>query len=103
MILGVMGLLHIDRCISAEVSLIAVSCETPTCLVYIRNTCSILYFIQFVSIAIFMSLHGPAGAYVLKHCGAHKHNNNNYKYTHTRDPEQTISQGKYLNFTNLVN
>ena len=59
------------------------------CLVYIRITCSIWYFIQFVHIAIFMSLHGPAGAcilvasgspidvppiqHVLKHCGAHKH------------------------------
>ena len=75
-------------------SLIAVSCETPiyqerSCLVYVRNTCSIWYFIHFVHIAIFMSLHGPAGAYipvvsaspihvfpiqcVLKHRGAHKH------------------------------
>ena len=75
-------------------SLIAVSCETPiyqeqSCLVYVRNTCSIWYFIQFVHIAIFMSLHVPAGACilvasaspihvfpiqrVLKHCGAHKH------------------------------
>ena len=82
--------------ITAEVSLIAVSCETPiyqeqSCLVYVRNTCSIWYFIiiQFVHIAIFMSLHVPAGACipvasvspihvfpiqrVLKHCGAHKH------------------------------
>ena len=48
-------------------SLISVSCETPiyqeqSCLVYVRNTCSIWYFIQFVPIAIFMCLHGPAGA-----------------------------------------
>ena len=52
-------------------------------LVYVRNTCSIWYFIQFVGIAIFMSLHIPAGAcipvasaspiHVLKHCGVHKH------------------------------
>ena len=53
--------------ITAEVSLIAVSCGTPiyqeqSCLVYVRNTCSIWYFIQFVRIAIFMSLHVPAGA-----------------------------------------
>ena len=75
-------------------SLIAVSCETPiyqerSCLVYVRNTCSIWYLILFVRIAIFMSLHGPAGACipvastspihvfpiqcVLKHRGAHKH------------------------------
>ena len=75
-------------------SLILVSCETPiyleqSYLVYVRNTCSIWYFIQFVRIAIFMSLHVPAGACipvasvspihvfpiqrVLKHCGAHKH------------------------------
>ena len=74
--------------------LIAVSCETPiyqeqSRLVYVRNTCSIWYFIQFVHIAIFMSLHGLAGACipvasvspihvfpiqrVLKHCGAQKH------------------------------
>ena len=70
------------------------------CLVYIRLTCSIWYFIQFVHIAIFMSLHGPAGACilvasaspidvppiqcVLKHCGAYIHNNNIiYIYTHT--------------------
>ena len=59
------------------------------CLVYIRITCSIWYFIQFIPFAIFMSLHVPAGACipvasaspihvfpiqrVLKHCGAHKH------------------------------
>ena len=59
------------------------------CLVYIRITCSIWYFIQFVHIAIFMSLHGLAGACipvastspihvfpiqcVLKHSGVHKH------------------------------
>ena len=48
-------------------SLILVSCEMPiypeqSCLVYVRNTCSIWYFIQFVGIAIFMSLHLPAGA-----------------------------------------
>ena len=75
-------------------SLIAVSCETPiyqeqSCLVYVRNTCGIWYFVQLVGIAIFMSLHGPAGACIpvasaspihvfqynvyLKHCGAHKH------------------------------
>ena len=58
------------------------------CLVYIRITCSI--WIQFVRIAIFMSLHVPAGACipvasvsqicvfliqrVLKDCGMHKHN-----------------------------
>ena len=51
-------------------SLIAVSCETPiyqeqSCLVYVRNKYSIWYFIQFVCIAIFMSLHGPAGACIL--------------------------------------
>ena len=78
-------------------SLIAVSCETPiyqeqSCLVYVRNTCSIWYFIQFVRIAIFMSLHVPAEAcilvasgspihvfpiqHVLKHCGGHKQNIN---------------------------
>ena len=58
------------------------------CLVFIRITCSIWYFIQFVCIAIFMSLHGPAGACipvaspihvppiqrVLKHCGGYIHN-----------------------------
>ena len=75
-------------------SLIAVSCETPiyqeqSRLVYVRNTCSIWYFIQFVHITVFMSLHGPAGACILvsgaseiyvfpiqgalKHCGVHKH------------------------------
>ena len=47
-----------------------------------------MHFIQFVPIAIFMSLHGPAACipvastflihvfpiqHVLKHCGAHKH------------------------------
>ena len=86
--------------ITAEVSLILVSCETPIqreqfSLVYIRNTCSIWYFTQFVRIAIFTSLHVPAGACipvasaspihvppvqrVLKHCGAHIHK---YIYTH---------------------
>ena len=69
------------------------------CLVYIRITCSIWYFIQFVRIAIFMSLHVPAGACipvasaspihvfpirVLKHCGAHKHIINIYIYIYTR-------------------
>ena len=48
-------------------SQILVSCETliyleQFCLVYIRIACSIWYFIQFVHIAIFMSLHVPAGA-----------------------------------------
>ena len=43
------------------------ACETPIyleqfCLVYVRNTCSIWYYIQFVCIAIFMSLHVPTGA-----------------------------------------
>ena len=83
--------------ITAEVvSQILVSWETPIyleqfCLVYIRITCSIWYFIQFVHIAIFMCLHVPAGACipvasaspihafpiqrVLKHCGVHKHIN----------------------------
>ena len=57
--------------------------------------CSIWYFIQFVHIAIFMSLHVPGGACipvasaspihvfpirVLKHCGAHKHSLNIYIY-----------------------
>ena len=47
-------------------SQILVSCETPIQweqlnLFYIRNTCSIWYFIQFVCIAIFMSLHAPVG------------------------------------------
>ena len=91
--------------ITAEVSQILVSWETPIyqeqfCLVYIRITCSIWYFIQFVRIAIFMSLHVPAGACipvasaspihvfpiqrVLKHCGAHKHIYIIiYKYIHT--------------------
>ena len=83
--------------ITAEMSLhvIAVSCEMPiyqeqSCLVYVRNTCSIWYFIQFVHIAILMSLHAPAGACILvasaspihvppiqhvlnKHCGVCKH------------------------------
>ena len=70
------------------------------CLVYIRLTCSIWYFIQFVHIAIFMSLHGPAGACilvasaspidvppiqrVLKHGGAYIH-----IYIHKRDPKQS--------------
>ena len=45
---------------------ILVSCEMPIyleqfCLVYVRNTCSIWHFIQFIPIAIFMSLHGPPG------------------------------------------
>ena len=53
--------------ITAEVSQILVLCETPIqweqfCLVFIANTCNIWYFIQFVHNAIFMSLHGPAGA-----------------------------------------
>ena len=69
---------------------------------FIRNN-----FIQFVHIAIFMSLHGPAGACipvasaspihvfpiqrVLKHCGAHK---DIYIYIyiylkHARDPKQS--------------
>ena len=53
--------------ITAEKSQILVSCEMLMylerfCLVYIRITCSIWYLIQFVCIAIFMSLHGPAGA-----------------------------------------
>ena len=66
------------------------------CLVYIRITCSIWYFIQFVHIAIFMSLHGPAGAYILVAnsvspihvfpiklcCGAHKHSYIIIVYTH---------------------
>ena len=68
------------------------------------------YFIQFVRIAIFMSLHVPAGACipvasaspihvfpiqrVLKHCGVHKHNINIYIiyiyiYTHACDPKQS--------------
>ena len=38
------------------------------CLVYIRITCSIWYFIQFVRIAIFMSLHVPAGACIPAGC-----------------------------------
>ena len=49
--------------ITAEV---LASCEMPIQwkqfgLVFITNTCSIWYFIQFVPIVIFMSLHGPAG------------------------------------------
>ena len=85
-------------------SQILVSCETPIyleqfCLVYVRNACSIWYYIQFVHIAIFMSLHVPAGACipaasaspihvfpiqsVLKHCGVHKHSYIYiYIYTH---------------------
>ena len=76
------------------------------CLVYIRITCSIWYFIQFVCIAIFVSLHVPAGAcilvasvspihvfpmqHVLKHCGAHKHIIiYKYIYTYTCDPKQS--------------
>ena len=52
--------------ITAEVSQILVSCETPIqweqfSLVFITNACSIWYFIQFVPIAIFMSLYGSAG------------------------------------------
>ena len=98
--------------ITAEVSQILVSCEMPIyleqfCLVYVRNTCSIWYYIQFVRIAIFMSLHVPAGACipvasaspihvfpiqrVLKHCGAHKHSLLYiyiYIYTHA-DPKQS--------------
>ena len=76
------------------------------CLVFITNTSSIWYFVQFVCIAIFMSLNVPAGACipvtsaslihvppvcVLKHCGAHKIM---YIYIilyikHTRDPKQS--------------
>ena len=88
-------------------SQILVSLETPIyleqfCLVYIRITCSIWYFIQFVHITIFMSLYGPAGACipvasvslihvfpiqrVLKHCGAHKHS---FFYIHAHDPKQS--------------
>ena len=78
------------------------------CLVYIRLTCSIWYFIQFVRIAIFMSLHGPAGTCilvasaspidipqiqrVLKHCGAYIHiyiYTHTHTHTHTRDPKQS--------------
>ena len=79
--------------ITVEVSLIAVSCETPiykeqSCIIYVRNICSIWYFIQFVHIAIFMSLHVPAGACIpvasaypihvppiqcVLNCGVHKH------------------------------
>ena len=49
---------HPTRNSTADMSLIAVSCEMPIykeqfCLVYIRNTCSIWYFIQFVGIVIF--------------------------------------------------
>ena len=87
-----------------KVSQILVSCEMPIhweqfCLVFIaNNTCSIWYFIQFVSNAIFLSLHGPAGACipvasespihecpvqpVLKHCDANKH-------IHSCDPKQS--------------
>ena len=71
-----------------------------------RITCSIWYFIQFVRIAIFMSLHVPAGACipvasaspidvppiqrVLKHCGAYIHIYIYiYIYTHARDPKQS--------------
>ena len=70
-------------------SLIAVSCETPIyqeqfCLVYIRNTCSIWYFIQFVGIVIFTyiacilvdsasPIHVTPVQCVLKDCGVHKH------------------------------
>ena len=59
---------------------------------------------QFVHIAIFMSLHGPAGACiqvasvlpihvppvqcVLKHCGAYKHIYN-YFLLYTHDPKQS--------------
>ena len=81
-------------------SQILASCETPIqweqfCLVFIANRCSIWYFIQFVQIAIFKSLHGLAGAcipvasvfsiqHVLKHCGAQTHIN-----IHTRDNLRT--------------
>ena len=74
-------------------SQIVVSCETPIhweqfSLVYITNTYSIWYFAQFVHNAIFMSLHGPAGAcihvppiqHVLKHCGG-----THIYYIHARD------------------
>ena len=73
-------------------------------IVYIRVTCSIWYFIQFVHIAIFMSLHVLAGACipvasaspihvfpiqrVLKHCGAHKHIYK-YIYTYACDPKHS--------------
>ena len=48
---------------------ILVSCETPIqweqfSLVYIANACCIWYFIQFVRITIFMSLHGPAITFI---------------------------------------
>ena len=61
----------------------------PLCLVCIRNTWSIWYFIQFVLLQYSCISMGPAGACipvasaspihvlpirVLKHCGAHKHN-----------------------------
>ena len=63
-------------------SQILVSCEMPIqweqfCLVFIANTCSILYFIQFVLIVIFMTLHIPdhvPPVCVPEHCGVHKHN-----------------------------
>ena len=70
-------------------SKILVSCEMP---IYLEQFCLGLHAasgIQFVPIAIFMSLHAPAGAcilvasaslihvfpvqHVLKHCGVHKH------------------------------
>ena len=78
---------------TAKVSQVFVSCETPIQLdqfnlVFITNICSIWYFTQFVHIAIFMSLLGPAvtrilvasaspihvpPVRVLKHCRAHIH------------------------------
>ena len=84
-------------------SQILVSCETPMYLEQycLRITCSIWYFTQFVRIAIFMSIHVPAGACilvanespihvfpirVLKHCGAHKHSLYIYIYIHARNP-----------------
>ena len=64
-----------------KVAIIWVVAIIGVCTLY---TCSIWYFIQFVRIAIFMNLHGPAGAciqvvsaspidvppiqHVLKHC-----------------------------------
>ena len=56
-----------------------------------------------VHIAIFMSLHGPAGACiliasvspiypiqrVLKHCGVHKHSFFYNNYIYARDPKQS--------------
>ena len=71
----------------------------------IRITCSIWYFIQFVCIAIFMSLHAPAGAGIpvasaspihvlpikpiLKSIVVHTNIVYIYIYTHTRNPKQS--------------